>query len=254
MGRPPGEGTGYPLQYSGLENSMDYTVHGVSKSRTWLSNFHIHTHTGSFNFVCHYDEVCGIVWASQGVLVVKKLPASAGDMGLILGWGRFPGGGRDSPGQHSCLENPHGQSSLAGCSPWGRKEPDTTEQLSRHACTWHCIWPSFHNRDSDFSKLCFLSLTTSRNKTWAGVFAGILFNAFLSWNFSNYSNVYTRRNMIQWWIYAPSLALSNIKLWQLLQTDYLCLSKIHMLNANVRCDASRSWDLWGGNLVRRMES
>ena len=29
-----------------------------------------------------------------------------------------------------CLENPHGQRSLAGCSPWGRKELDTTEQLS----------------------------------------------------------------------------------------------------------------------------
>ena len=34
LGRSPGEGIGYPLQYSGLENSMDYIVHGVSKSRT----------------------------------------------------------------------------------------------------------------------------------------------------------------------------------------------------------------------------
>ena len=39
--RSPGEGKGYPLQYSGLENSMDYTVHGVAKSRTQLSNFHL---------------------------------------------------------------------------------------------------------------------------------------------------------------------------------------------------------------------
>ena len=39
-GRSPGEGIGYPLQYSGLENSMDCRVHGVSKSRTWPSNFH----------------------------------------------------------------------------------------------------------------------------------------------------------------------------------------------------------------------
>ena len=38
LGRSPGEGNGYPLQHSGLENSM--TVHGVSKSRTLLSNFH----------------------------------------------------------------------------------------------------------------------------------------------------------------------------------------------------------------------
>ena len=35
-----GEGKGYPLQYSGLENSMDYVVHGVTKSRTRLSDFH----------------------------------------------------------------------------------------------------------------------------------------------------------------------------------------------------------------------
>ena len=40
LGKAPGEGNGYPLQYSGLENSMDCTVHGVAKSRTCLSNFH----------------------------------------------------------------------------------------------------------------------------------------------------------------------------------------------------------------------
>ena len=40
LGRSPGEGKGYPLQDSGLENSMDCIVHGVAKSRTRLSNFH----------------------------------------------------------------------------------------------------------------------------------------------------------------------------------------------------------------------
>ena len=42
LGRSPGEGKGYPLQYSGLENSMNSIVHGVTKSRTQLSNFHFH--------------------------------------------------------------------------------------------------------------------------------------------------------------------------------------------------------------------
>ena len=42
LGRSPGEGNGYPLQYSGLENSMDYIVHGVVKNQTRLSNFHFH--------------------------------------------------------------------------------------------------------------------------------------------------------------------------------------------------------------------
>ena len=40
LGRSPGEGKGYPLQYSGLENSTDCIVHGVTKSQTWLSDFH----------------------------------------------------------------------------------------------------------------------------------------------------------------------------------------------------------------------
>ena len=46
LGRYPppclGGGNGYPLQYSGLENSMDYTVHGVSKSRAQLSDLHLY--------------------------------------------------------------------------------------------------------------------------------------------------------------------------------------------------------------------
>ena len=41
LGRSPGEGKGYPLQYSGLENSMDCIVRGVTKSETQLSDFHI---------------------------------------------------------------------------------------------------------------------------------------------------------------------------------------------------------------------
>ena len=42
LGRSPGEGKGYPLQCSGLENSMDNIVHGVAKSWTRLSDFHFH--------------------------------------------------------------------------------------------------------------------------------------------------------------------------------------------------------------------
>ena len=42
LGRSPGEGKSYPLQFSGLENSMDCIVHGVINSWTLLSDFHIH--------------------------------------------------------------------------------------------------------------------------------------------------------------------------------------------------------------------
>ena len=59
--------------------------------------------------------------------MVKNPPANAGDKGLIPGWGRSPGEGSGNPLQYSCLENPHGQRSLAGYSSWGCKESDTTE-------------------------------------------------------------------------------------------------------------------------------
>ena len=42
LGRSPGEGKVYPLQYAELENFMDCTVHGVAKSRTQLRNFDFH--------------------------------------------------------------------------------------------------------------------------------------------------------------------------------------------------------------------
>ena len=50
LGRPPGEGNGNPLQYSCLENSLDRgawqaTVHGIAKSRIWLSDSHFPTFT-----------------------------------------------------------------------------------------------------------------------------------------------------------------------------------------------------------------
>ena len=47
-----------------------------------------------------------------------------------LGSVRSPGGGHSNLHQYSCLENPHGQRSLVGCSPWCHKESDTTEPLS----------------------------------------------------------------------------------------------------------------------------
>ena len=66
---------------------------------------------------------------SQVVLVIKNPPANAGDTGLIPGSGRSPGG-PGNPLQYSCLEN-HGERSLAGCSPEGRKETQL-KRLSTH--------------------------------------------------------------------------------------------------------------------------
>ena len=68
---------------------MDYTVHGVAKSRTRLSDFHFHFFPGGTH--------------------LKNLPANAEDTrdaGSIHGPGRSPGGGHGSTLQYSCLENP----------------------------------------------------------------------------------------------------------------------------------------------------
>ena len=48
--KTPGEGRGYPLQYSGLENSMDCIVHGVSNSWIRQSDFHSYFHTWPSSF------------------------------------------------------------------------------------------------------------------------------------------------------------------------------------------------------------
>ena len=97
---------------------MDCIVHGVAKSQTRLSNFH-------FPMSVH--------GASQLVLVVKNLPANAGDTRhacSIPGSGRSPGGGHSNPLQYPRLKNSMDKSSLGGYSPRGHKESDTTE----HTC------------------------------------------------------------------------------------------------------------------------
>ena len=76
---------------------------------------------------------CQLRCASQVALVVENMSASAEDIrdtDLIPSLGRSPGGGHGNLLQYPCLENPHGQRSLEGYSPWGWKELDTTEQLS----------------------------------------------------------------------------------------------------------------------------
>ena len=68
-----------------------------------------------------------------GGSAVKNPPANAGDVDLIPGLGRSPGGGHGNPLQYSCLENPHGQRSLAGYSLWSLRDSDMTEHTRTHA-------------------------------------------------------------------------------------------------------------------------
>ena len=67
LGRSPGEGKGYPLQHSDLESSMDFIVHGVTKSRTRLSSFHFHIHAR--NIVSKaLNTVHGMWWVLSKIL------------------------------------------------------------------------------------------------------------------------------------------------------------------------------------------
>ena len=58
LGRFPGEEKGYPLQYSGLENSMDCIVYGIAKSWTQLSDFHcliiFHFSQWAYHYLTYY--------------------------------------------------------------------------------------------------------------------------------------------------------------------------------------------------------
>ena len=70
--------------------------------------------------------------------VVKNLPAGdARDMGSIPGSGRSPGEGNGNPLQYPSLEKSQGQRSLAGCSPWGRKDWTwLSTQVQASSVTW----------------------------------------------------------------------------------------------------------------------
>ena len=95
---------------------------------------HTYVYTDIYAFMCVYIYVH--TWASQGALVVKNPPANAGDTrdeGSILGLGRSPGVGNGNPLQYSCRENPVDRGAW-WATVHGRKESDTTEQLS--TCTY----------------------------------------------------------------------------------------------------------------------
>ena len=133
-----GEGNGTPLQYSCLENPMDggawwASVHGVAKSRAWLSNFTFtfHFHALEKEMATHFSVLAwripgmepgglpsmashrvGHDWsdlaAAAGGTSGKESAYQEGDPGLIPGLERSPGGGHGNPLQYSCLENPMG--------------------------------------------------------------------------------------------------------------------------------------------------
>ena len=88
LGRSPGEGKGYSLQYSGLENSIDCIVQGVAKIWTQLNNFHLSlrslSHTNWLYNFCSSEFWYGVnglklrVWQGNFLEVSLPFPASKG--------------------------------------------------------------------------------------------------------------------------------------------------------------------------------
>ena len=103
LGRSPGEGKGYPLQYSGLENSMDYTFHGVANNWIGLSEFHFNFtpylgfsqffvilffFQSFFLFAFHFESFFGHIFKS--VILSSVLWSPLMSTSKVLFW-RFPG-------------------------------------------------------------------------------------------------------------------------------------------------------------------
>ena len=117
------------------------------------------------------------------ILPSKSFQAEAQGGGIwdALSWGdglRIFGGGHGNPLQYSCLENPHGQRSLVGYSPWGCRESDT-EQVSSVETFWlsscgiQCIkprntveYPTFHTKGPHNNKKKERKKTYSHKCQW----------------------------------------------------------------------------------------
>ena len=152
-GRSSGEGNGNPLQYSCLGNPMEWrawqaTVHGVAKSRTWLSSFTYICDTIIQGFPggasgkettrqCRRKskkrQPVALVILPRGLCEQKSLAGNSPcgckelDMTKSLSWRR-----QWRPIPVLLPGKFHGQRSLVACSPWGRWESNTTEQLHFH--------------------------------------------------------------------------------------------------------------------------
>ena len=125
LGRSPGEGNGNPLQYSCLENLMDRgawraTVHGVTKSRTWLSDFTFHF---PLSFLPHK---------------------------------RCVGEGNGNPLQYSCLENHMDGGAWWATVHWVAKS-QTQLSMRTHACSmnFNLLWGNCFTVFSKVYSSCF---------------------------------------------------------------------------------------------------
>ena len=134
-----------------------------------------------------------VAQAPQVVLVIKNPPANWGDVrvaGLIPGLGRSPWGGHGNPLQYSCLENPHGQRSLAGYSPRRCKELDTTEV---YMCTGCNLPGSSLHGTLQVRILEWIAIPFSRGSSWTRDWTQVsrIAGGFFTWRWLDFPNLVT---------------------------------------------------------------
>ena len=126
-------------------------------------------------------------------------PMDLRDAGLIPRLGRSPGGGHGNPPQYSCLENPCRQRSLAGYSPQGDKESDTTE-ATQHASTSYIVRV---DRETLGGSVLLRTKSRARNQQ--------------TWVFTSGSNLY------QLLLITPAFSLLNLNTFLVQKLYAFCL-------------------------------
>ena len=127
-----GEGNGNPLQCSCLENPRDReawwaAISGVTQSRTWLKwigSSSISNHIGLPLWLTGKESACNA--------------GATGDVGLIPGLGRSPGGGHGNMLQYSCLENPMDRGA------WWLPSTGPQSWTQLKWLSTHAQWPYYH--------------------------------------------------------------------------------------------------------------
>ena len=122
---------GFPMGYTEDWGENRETLPKIETQLPISSVFDwVKTRSLSLSVISIWGQLMGFPSSSVG----KESACNTGDEGSIPGLRRSPGEGYGNPLQYSCLENPHGQRSLAGYSSSGQKELDTTEE-TQHAHT-----------------------------------------------------------------------------------------------------------------------
>ena len=112
-----------------------FTHYSLIYSSEEATNYELTLFKCSTSYPVGLTYCCPAIYGKSYSIMVKIINSGVRKFQLNANIAISPEEGHGNPLPYSCLENPHGQRSLKGYSPWGHKELDTTEQLStQHSC------------------------------------------------------------------------------------------------------------------------